>query len=59
MAAYEGDLGKLRRYAEAGGDLEKRDSYRATPLLLAAEKARKYERVALARNSLLLGTSSL
>ena len=39
VAAYEGDLGKLRRYAEAGGDLEKRDSYRATPLLLAAEKA--------------------
>lgn len=38
MAAYEGDLVKLRRYAEAGGDLEKRDSYRATPLLLAAEK---------------------
>lgn len=38
VAAYEGDLGKLRRYSEAGGDLEKRDSYRATPLLLAAEK---------------------
>ncbi|CAM9740996.1 unnamed protein product, partial [Hapterophycus canaliculatus] len=38
VAAYEGDLVKLRRYAEAGGDLEKRDSYRATPLLLAAEK---------------------
>lgn len=38
VAAYEGDLSKLRRYAEAGGDLEKRDSYRATPLLLAAEK---------------------
>eukprot|EP00752_Nemacystus_decipiens_P004093 g3746.t1 len=38
VAAYEGDLVKLRRYAEAGGDLEKRDSYQATPLLLAAEK---------------------
>lgn len=45
MAAYEGDLAKLRRYAEAGGDLEKRDSYRATPLLLAAEKARVKSRV--------------
>lgn len=38
MAAYEGDLAKLRRYCDAGGDLEKRDTYRATPLLLAAEK---------------------
>lgn len=38
VAAYEGGLVKLRRYADAGGDLEKRDSYRATPLLLAAEK---------------------
>ncbi|CAN0000314.1 unnamed protein product [Ascophyllum nodosum] len=38
VAAYEGDLAKLRRYVEAGGELEKRDSYRATPLLLAAEK---------------------
>ncbi|CAM9223999.1 unnamed protein product [Discosporangium mesarthrocarpum] len=38
LAAYEGDMEKLRRYVAAGGDLEKRDSYEATPLLLAAEK---------------------
>lgn len=47
VAAYEGDLLKLRRYCEAGGDLEKRDSYRATPLLLAAEKVREASRMNL------------
>ncbi|CAM9547216.1 unnamed protein product, partial [Choristocarpus tenellus] len=38
VAAHEGDQEKLKKYVAAGGDLEKRDSYQATALLLAAEK---------------------